>query len=55
MFNFLVYLDIIQINKYIKNLKLFLILFYLLIFLQIILGAFLSGMDGGLIYNSWPL
>ena len=22
--------------------------------LQIILGAFLSGLDGGLIYNSWP-
>jgi cytochrome c oxidase assembly protein subunit 15 len=25
-----------------------------LIVLQIILGAFLSGLDGGLIYNSWP-
>jgi cytochrome c oxidase assembly protein subunit 15 len=25
-----------------------------LIILQIILGAFLSGLDGGLIYNSWP-
>jgi len=22
--------------------------------LQIVLGAFLSGLDGGLIYNSWP-
>ena len=22
--------------------------------MQIILGAFLSGLDGGLIYNSWP-
>jgi cytochrome c oxidase assembly protein subunit 15 len=22
--------------------------------LQIIIGAFLSGLDGGLIYNSWP-
>ena len=27
----------------------------LLIFLQIIVGAFVSGMDAGLIYNSWPL
>ena len=26
----------------------------LLILLQIVLGAFLSGLDGGLIYNSWP-
>ena len=26
----------------------------ILIILQIILGAFLSGLDGGLIYNSWP-
>ena len=25
-----------------------------LIIIQIILGAFLSGLDGGLIYNSWP-
>ena len=32
-----------------------LLLFILkLIILQIILGAFLSGLDGGLIYNSWP-
>ena len=29
--------------------------FLLLIFLQIIIGAFVSGMDAGLIYNSWPL
>ncbi len=26
----------------------------ILIFLQIILGAFLAGLDGGLIYNTWP-
>ena len=25
-----------------------------MIILQIVLGAFLSGLDGGLIYNSWP-
>ena len=30
-------------------------LFLLLIFLQISIGAFVSGMDAGKIYNSWPL
>tara|TARA_Y100001935_G_scaffold240537_1_gene229138 strand:+ start:131 stop:1093 length:963 start_codon:yes stop_codon:yes gene_type:complete len=30
-------------------------IFLILIFLQIIIGAFVSGMDAGLIYNSWPL
>jgi cytochrome c oxidase assembly protein subunit 15 len=29
--------------------------FLLLIFLQITIGAFVSGMDAGKIYNSWPL
>ena len=29
--------------------------FLILIFLQIIIGAFVSGMDAGKIYNSWPL
>jgi cytochrome c oxidase assembly protein subunit 15 len=29
-------------------------LFLLLIFLQLIIGAFVSGMDAGKIYNSWP-
>ncbi len=29
--------------------------FTLLIFLQICIGAFVSGMDAGQIYNSWPL
>ncbi len=32
-----------------------LLIFIFLIFLQIIIGAFVSGMDAGLIYNSWPL
>ncbi len=30
-------------------------IFLFLIFLQIIVGAFVSGMDAGMIYNSWPL
>ena len=29
--------------------------FLLLIFIQLILGAFVSGMDAGTIYNTWPL
>ena len=38
-----------EINK-------FLVIFFVsLIFLQIIIGAFVSGMDAGQIYNSWPL
>ena len=44
---------IITSNDKIKN---FLPLtFLILIFLQIIIGAFVSGMDAGKIYNSWPL
>ena len=31
------------------------LIFLLIIFLQIIFGAFVSGMDAGKIYNSWPL
>ena len=48
-------LDIFKIKKNqirISNLFLFFIL--ILIILQIMLGAFLSGLDGGLIYNTWP-
>ena len=30
-------------------------IFLILIFIQIIVGAFVSGMDAGKIYNSWPL
>jgi len=31
------------------------LLFLILIFIQIIVGAFVSGMDAGKVYNSWPL
>jgi heme a synthase len=44
--------DTKKFNNKIPNLLLFFIL--ILIILQILLGAFLSGLDGGLIYNSWP-
>ena len=48
-------LDLFNIKRFknkISNLLLFFILS--LIIGQIVLGAFLSGLDGGLIYNSWP-
>ncbi len=35
--------------------KSFPIFFLILIFCQIVIGAFVSGMDAGTIYNSWPL
>ena len=48
-------LDIYKIKRFHKKTSIFLLLFILkLIVLQIILGAFLSGLDGGLIFNSWP-
>ena len=48
-------LDIFKIEKFQKKISnLFLLFILILIVLQIILGAFLSGLDGGLIYNSWP-
>ena len=48
-------LDLFNIRKHkykIPNLLVFSIL--ILLTGQIILGAFLSGLDGGLIYNTWP-
>jgi len=48
-------LNIYKIKKFHKkNSNSFLLFILSLIVLQIILGAFLSGLDGGLIYNSWP-
>ena len=32
----------------------FLTLFFILIVIQIIFGAFLAGLNGGLLFNSWP-
>ncbi len=39
----------------IKNLKYSSIILLILIYSQIVIGAFVSGMDAGQIYNSWPL
>ncbi len=55
----LIFWNYLKINKTkIVNTKLnplLPLLFLVLIFTQIILGAFVSGMDAGKIYNSWPL
>jgi len=51
--NYLKYKEINHSEKKINfNLA---ILFLLLVFLQIAIGAFVSGMDAGKVYNSWPL
>jgi len=45
-------------NIKISNKKIYFLLpsfFVFLLFLQIVIGAFVSGMDAGKIYNSWPL
>ena len=44
----------IQINDISFDLKLFKF-FFILLFIQLIVGAFVSGMDAGTIYNTWPL
>ena len=50
------FLDLINLNFPSNKINFFLPIFFLfLIFLQIIIGAFVSGMDAGMIYNSWPL
>ncbi|MFL2887246.1 MAG: COX15/CtaA family protein [Candidatus Pelagibacter sp.] len=43
-------------NNFNNKLKFFLpLIFLILIYVQIIIGAFVSGMDAGQIYTSWPL
>ena len=48
---FLIY-DVEKFNLRVNN-SIILILFFL-IFFQIVIGAFLAGLNGGLIYNTWP-
>ena len=38
-----------------KNVNYFFYILILLLFIQIIVGAFVSGLDAGLIYQTWPL
>ena len=50
------YLKINKIKKIQKNINPIIpFVFLVLIFIQIGIGAFVSGMDAGKIYNSWPL
>ncbi len=50
------YLKIKVINNNKKRINVFLpLIFLILVFIQIVVGAFVSGMDAGKIYNSWPL
>mgnify|MGYP001259722217 CR=1 FL=1 len=49
------YLNLNIKKNFSKNLNYLLpLIFIILIFFQIIIGAFVSGMDAGQIYNSWP-
>ena len=50
------YLKLINIKSTLNKLNPIIpLLFVILIFTQIVIGAFVSGMDAGKIYNSWPL
>jgi cytochrome c oxidase assembly protein subunit 15 len=50
------YLNYNNINLPVKKINSFLPFFLVLfLFIQIIFGAFVSGMDAGKIYNTWPL
>ena len=48
-------LENLKIKKFENSLSQnFLIIFLFLIIIQVILGAFLAGLNGGLLYNTWP-
>jgi len=50
------YLKIKINNNISKKINLLIpLIFTLLVFIQIVIGAFVSGLDAGKIYNSWPL
>ena len=50
------YLYLTNIKKNFLPINLNLIKFFIvLLFIQLIIGAFVSGMDAGKIYNTWPL
>ena len=51
--NYLKYSHIITPAKKANNF--FIICFIILLYIQLTIGAFVSGMDAGKIYNSWPL
>ena len=50
------YLKTKVINNNTRRISVFLpLIFLIFVFIQIVVGAFVSGMDAGKIYNSWPL
>ena len=50
------FLKLTKLQSYYLSININLIKFFLfLLFLQLIIGAFVSGMDAGKIYNTWPL
>jgi len=50
------YLKTKVINNNTRKISVFLpLIFLIFVFIQIVVGAFVSGMDAGKIYNSWPL
>ena len=50
------YLKIKKFSLYSKKINPIIpFIFLILIYIQIVIGAFVSGMDAGKIYNSWPL
>jgi cytochrome c oxidase assembly protein subunit 15 len=50
------YLKLIKLQSHYFSININLIIFFLfLLFLQLIIGAFVSGMDAGKIYDTWPL
>ncbi len=50
------FLQLSDLKTDVITIKLFTIKFFLfLVFIQLIIGAFVSGMDAGKIYNTWPL
>ena len=50
------YLNLKNFNLPIKNISFYLSFFMLfIVYLQISIGAFVSGMDAGTIYNTWPM
>ena len=50
------FLKLTKLQAYYLSININLIKFFLfLLFLQLIIGAFVSGMDAGKIYNTWPL
>ena len=54
-FTFWFILESLKIIKFVTKIdNIFLTLFFIIVIIQIILGALLAGLNGGLLFNSWP-